>query len=186
MRSNSRSSTLVLLPASHALPSATVEESGAFRRGRFQEDAVPAVSAAIPYPEGSPNRAKRLDVATGKGKAYKLAIQYGIKVAWVIDTLFDPVLATKQGKQLANMTRWFTPAEALTMATSANADLLALSGPRNLYPGMHGVVQEGALADLLLVDGNPLQDLTLVADPERNLLVIMKGGQIHKQAPALT
>ena len=141
---------------------------------------------AIPYPEGSPNRAKQLDVAAGTDRAYELAIQYGIKLAWGTDTLFDPVLAAKQGKQLAKMTRWFTPTEALAMATSANAELLALSGPRNPYPGLLGVVREGALADLLLVDGNPLEDLTLVADPEQNLLLIMKDGRIYKQAPALT
>jgi imidazolonepropionase-like amidohydrolase len=102
------------------------------------------------------------------------------------DTLFDSALATKQGKQLAKMPRWFTPAEALGMATSANAELLALSGSRNPYPGTLGVIQEGALADLLLVDGNPLEDLTLVADPEQNLLLIMKDGRIYKQAPSLT
>ena len=64
------------------------------------------------------------------------------------------------------MTRWFTPAEVLRMATSANAELFALSGERNPYPGSLGVVEEGALADLLLVDGNPLTDLSLVATPE--------------------
>ena len=141
---------------------------------------------AIPYPEGSPNRAKLLDVAAGTDKAYELAMQYGIKLAWGTDTLFDPVLATKQGKQLAKMSRWFSPAEALAMATRANAELLALSGPRNPYLGMLGVVQEGALADLLLVDGNPLEDLSLIADPEQNLLLIMKDGRIYKQAPSLT
>jgi imidazolonepropionase-like amidohydrolase len=141
---------------------------------------------AIPYPEGSPNRAKQLNVAAGTDRAYELAIQYGIKLAWGTDTLFDPVLAAKQGKQLAKMTRWFTSTEALAMATSANAELQALSGPRNPYPGLLGVVREGALADLLLVDGNPLEELTLVADPEQNLLLIMKDGRIYKQAPALT
>jgi len=141
---------------------------------------------AIPYPEGSPNRIKQLDVAAGTDTAYELAIQYGLKLAWGTDTLFDPVLTAKQGKQLAKMTRWFTPAEALAMATSANAELLALSGPRNPYPGTLGVIKEGALADLLLVDGNPLQELSLVADPERNFLVIMKDGRIYKQAPSLS
>jgi imidazolonepropionase-like amidohydrolase len=141
---------------------------------------------AIPYPEGSPSRAKQLEVAAGTDRAYELAIQHGLKLAWGTDTLFDPVLASKQGQQLAKMTRWFTPAEALIMATSANAELLALSGPRNPYPGTLGVIQEGALADLLLVDGNPLQNLDLVADPERNFVVIMKDGRIHKQAPSLS
>jgi imidazolonepropionase-like amidohydrolase len=41
-------------------------------------------------------------------------------------------------------------------------------------------VQEGALADLLLVDGDPLANIKLVDDPARNFLVIMKDGQIYK------
>ena len=77
------------------------------------------------------------------------------------------------------------------MATANNGELLALSGFINPYPGKLGVVEEGALADLLLVDGNPLENLDLVADPERNFLVIMKDGRIYKNAlaksqPALT
>jgi len=44
------------------------------------------------------------------------------------------------------------------------------------------VVEAGALADLLLVDGNPLENIRLVADPERNFLVIMKNGRIYKNA----
>ena len=78
--------------------------------------------------------------------------------------------------------RWYTPAEALVMATSTNAELLALSGKRNPYPGKLGVVEQGALADLLLVDGNPLENLNLVADADKNFLVIMKDGAIYKNA----
>jgi imidazolonepropionase-like amidohydrolase len=66
------------------------------------------------------------------------------------------------------------------MATGDNAQLLALSGKRNPYPGKLGVVEEGALADLLLVDGNPLENLNLIADPARNFVVIMKDGKVHK------
>jgi imidazolonepropionase-like amidohydrolase len=80
------------------------------------------------------------------------------------------------------MTRWFTPVEVLQMATSRNAELLALSGKRTPYAGALGVIEEGALADLLLVDGNPLEQLALLADPEKNLLVIMKDGRIYKDA----
>ena len=85
---------------------------------------------------------------------------------------------------LASLTRWFTPAEALIMATSTNGELLALSGLRNPYPGKLGVVEAGALADLLLVDGNPLENLGLVADPAKNFLVIMKDGKIYKNTVA--
>jgi imidazolonepropionase-like amidohydrolase len=72
--------------------------------------------------------------------------------------------------------------EALKLVTHDNAQLLALAGPRNPYPGKLGVVQEGALADLLLVDGNPLETLDLVGDPERNFVVIMKDGKVHKNS----
>jgi imidazolonepropionase-like amidohydrolase len=50
------------------------------------------------------------------------------------------------------------------MAASTNAELLKLSGPRDPYPSRLGVVEQGALADLLLVDGNPLTDIWLIAD----------------------
>ena len=94
--------------------------------------------------------------------------------------LFSRALAQQQGAILASLARWYTPAEALVMATSTNAELLALSGKRNPYPGKLGVVEEGALADLLLVDGNPLENINLVADPAKNFLVIMKDGAIYK------
>ena len=67
------------------------------------------------------------------------------------------------------------------MATADNGELMALSGFINPYPGKLGVVEEGALADLLLVDGNPLENIKLIADPDKNFLVIMKGGTIYKK-----
>ena len=68
------------------------------------------------------------------------------------------------------------------MATGTNAQLLALSGKRNPYPGKLGVVEEGALADLLLLDGDPIANIELIEDPEKNLLIIMKDGSIYKNA----
>ena len=78
--------------------------------------------------------------------------------------------------------RWYTPAEVLKMATADNAELLALSGKRNPYPGKLGVVEEGALADLLLVDGDPIANIKLIEDPAKNFVVIMKDGKIYKNA----
>ena len=78
------------------------------------------------------------------------------------DTLFDAAVAATQ---LANRVRWYAPAEVLKMATADNAELLALSGARSPYPGKLGVVEEGALADLLLVGGNSLENIMLVAAP---------------------
>jgi len=135
---------------------------------------------AAPFPEGSDNRAKQLEMHRGTDTAYALAKKHKIKTAWGTDVLFDAKLAARQGAQLAKMLRWYSAAEVLSMATSTNAELLALSGPRNPYPGALGVVQEGALADLLLVDGNPIADLKLIEDPAKHLLMIMKDGKIYK------
>src|SRR5277367_2275525 len=121
-------------------------------------------------------------MSAGTDTAYKLAKKYKVKTAWGTDTLFDAKLATRQGAQLAKMVRWYTPSEVLKMATADNAELLALSGPRNPYPGKLGVVEEGAMADLLLVDGNPLTDIELIANPAKNFLIIMKDGRIYKNS----
>jgi len=124
---------------------------------------------------------KWIQVTDGTDKVYKLAKKYKVKVAFGTDLLFDPTLGPKQGKFLAKLKRWFTPYEALKIATSTNAELLAMCGPRNPYKaGELGVVKEGAYADLLLVDGNPLENLDLVADPDKNFVVIMKDGVIYK------
>jgi len=116
----------------------------------------------------------KLDTAIAATKKYK------VKTAFGTDLLFDPELAKKQGKFLAKLGKWYTPYEALKMATSGNAELLKLSGPRDPYPGELGVIKEGALADLILVEGNPLENLDLVADPDKNFRVIMKDGKIYK------
>lgn len=126
------------------------------------------------------NQARMKLVVAGTDRVYTLAKKYKIKTAFGTDVLFSKALATKQGQMLVDLTRWYTPAEALIMATSVNAELLALSGLRNPYPGKLGVVEEGAFADILLVDGNPLENIALVAEPDKNFLVIMKDGRIYK------
>jgi imidazolonepropionase-like amidohydrolase len=132
------------------------------------------------FPPGSEQRAKFQEVLVGTDTAYRLARKHGIKIAFGTDILFSPGYASGQNRQLLLLTKWFTPAEILVMATSTNAGLLALCGKRNPYPGKLGVIEEGAYADLLLVNGNPLENLDLVADPEKNFTVIMKDGVIHK------
>jgi imidazolonepropionase-like amidohydrolase len=83
--------------------------------------------------------------------------------------------------------------EVLKQMTSIAGEMLELSGPRNPYrAGKQGVVEEGAYADLLLVDGNPLDDISVIggatawfdADPEwkpiETIDLIMKDGVIYK------
>jgi imidazolonepropionase-like amidohydrolase len=141
----------------------------------FQDD-----EDAAPFPEGSDARKKYLEMVNGTENAYKLAKKYNIKLAFGTDILFDPKLAKRQGAQLAKMVKWFTPFEVLKMATSDNASLLEMSGPRNPYKRKLGGIEEGAFADLILVDGNPLENINLVANPEKNFVLIMKNGEVVK------
>jgi imidazolonepropionase-like amidohydrolase len=137
---------------------------------------------AFPFPADSPNRARQLEMFEGTDNAYALAKKYKLKTTFSTDILFSKELAARQNAQLVKLKRWYTPAELLSMATGANGELLRLSGPRNPYPGKLGVVEEGALADLLVVDGDPIANLELIEDPAKNFVVIMKDGKIYKNS----
>ena len=132
------------------------------------------------FPPGSFEREKAMEVFAGTDATFRLAKKYKIKTAWGTDILFSPQLAPRHGELLTKLVQWYTPAETLAMATGTNAQLLALSGKRNPYPGKLGVVEEGALADLLLVDGDPIANIKLIEDPAKNFVLIMKDGKIYK------
>lgn len=125
-------------------------------------------------------RAKRKDIIEGNARIWPLAKKYGVKLAWGTDLLFEPELNAEQNCLILALKQWFTPAEILRLVTYNNAQLLALSGPRAPYQGKLGVVEVGALADLLLVDGDPLANIDLLADPQKHFTIIMKDGVIHK------
>ena len=93
---------------------------------------------------------------------------------------FSRELAARQGVMLTHLKRWYDNIDILRMATSVNGELLALSGPRNPYPGRLGVVEEGALADLIVVNGDPIADIALLEKPDTSLAMIMKGGRVYK------
>lgn len=132
-------------------------------------------------PDMSPLRVeKRKQVIEGQPKVWSKAKELGIKLAWGTDFLFEPNLNHQQNEFILLMTQWFTPAEILKIITYDNAQLLKLSGLRSPYKGELGIVKEGALADLILVNGDPLKDLSLIANPDKNFLVIMKDGKIYK------
>jgi imidazolonepropionase-like amidohydrolase len=136
-------------------------------------------------PDMAPLRAeKRKPVIEGQPRVWETAKRLGVNLAWGTDFLFEPALNASQNANLLELRQWFTPAEILKIATHDNARLLALSGLRSPYQGRLGVVQPGALADLILVNGNPIANLELIADPDRNFAVIMKDGRIYKGAPA--
>ena len=136
-----------------------------------------------PAPPTAPEstRLKKAQVVDGTNDAYVWAKKYGVKLAWGTDFLFDPRQNSKQASNILKLKQWFTPAEILKMVTHDNAQLLALSGPRNPYQaGRLGLVEAGAYADLLLVDGDPLVNIDIIGDPAKNFVVIMKDGKVYK------
>lgn len=125
-------------------------------------------------------RKKRAGIIEGNARVWPMAKKYGVKLAWGTDLLFEPELNAQQNSLILALRQWFTPAEILKMVTYDNAQLLALSGPRAPYEGKLGIVENGALADLILVNGDPLTNLDLIAEPAKNFSVIMKDGVIYK------
>lgn len=130
------------------------------------------------------SRINLLQVIAGTNTVYGLAKEHKIKTAFGTDLLFSSKLTERQGLMLTHLTRWYDNGDILKTATSVNGELLAMSGPRNPYKGKLGVIEETALADLLVVDGNPIEQIALLANPDKNLVVIMKDGTIHKNALA--
>ncbi len=127
-------------------------------------------------------RQKKHLVVEGTANAFTWAKKYKVKLAFGTDLMFDSKQMTKQNTDMLKLREWFSPAEVLKLMTHDNAELLALSGPRNPYPGKLGVIEVGALADMILVAGDPIANLELVADPVKNFVVIMKDGKIYKNA----
>jgi imidazolonepropionase-like amidohydrolase len=69
---------------------------------------------------------------------------------------------------------------AFAQATLINGELLRLTGPLNPYAeGPIGVIEPGAYADMILVDGNPIEDLAVLTDTSR-IDLVMKDGQVYK------
>ena len=105
----------------------------------------------------------------------KLKLTYGTDLFFVSEEMF-----AEQVKMMERLLPWYKPVEILRMATSAAGELFKLSGMRNPYPdGELGVIKEGAYAYLLLVEGNPLENLSAVTE-QNNLKLIMKDGKIFK------
>ncbi|MGY6550211.1 MAG: amidohydrolase family protein [Roseinatronobacter sp.] len=131
------------------------------------------------HPEPAAQAAQKR-IGHGTETAYELAQRFDIPMVWGTDILFSPRNLPGQGRQLAKLARLMDPFTLLASATGRAGDLLEMSRARRGLPGRLGVIAEGAMADLLVVDGDPATGLDFLADPDRNLRIIMKDGHIHK------
>ena len=138
------------------------------------------LSYAWPTPE---TKAKGARIIAGMENEVMLAKKHKVKIGFGTDA-FGPTNEAfeMQSLEFKARAKYFTPVEILKQATSVNAAIVAMSGPMmNPYrEGPLGVIKAGAYADLLIVDGNPLENILLLGDPEKNLRVIMKDGKIYK------
>jgi imidazolonepropionase-like amidohydrolase len=131
--------------------------------------------------KGTVSEPKFNAVKKGAERAFKLAKKYGLKIAWGTDTFGTLEFQAAQSEEFVSRSKYFSPYEIMMQVTSLNAELVGLSGKRNPYQaGALGVIQKDAYADLLIVKGNPLEDITLLAHPQQNLQLIMKDGKIYK------
>jgi imidazolonepropionase-like amidohydrolase len=127
--------------------------------------------------------AKYVQVVDGWKKTAELVKKYNVKMGFGTDLVFAPDTNGQQADFLARFSKWFSNIEMLRMITSNNAEILALSGARNPYQaGALGVIKEGAYADIILVDGNPMDNVAVLGSNGRNIPLVMKDGKIFKNS----
>jgi len=134
---------------------------------------------ANPKPLESQRQQQQM-IAEGTRRAYEWADKHGVLTGFGTDILFNPAGLPRHGAQLAKLTQFHAPLDALRHATGAAGDILAMSGARAPYAGAVGVIGEGAMADLLVIDGEPEESLDFLIEPETSLRAIMKGGTFER------
>ena len=120
----------------------------------------------------------KLDVVLkGQENLIKLIKKYDITTGFATDLISGmyPMLT----REFTERAMYWTPAEVLAQATSESAKVIRMAGILNRH-GNFGEIREGWVADLLLIEGEPLEDISVLRSPEKNLALIMKGGEIMK------
>ena len=138
-----------------------------------------AKQIADSYPKGDVRQVKAQQAFDNTGKVMKWAKQYGVTMAWGTDFLHDLETRDTQLQDLTSRKRWFSSAEIMIQATGNGGKTVGLSGKRNPY-GKLGVIEAGAMADVLIYSKNPLEDVAIIEDYENNLDLIIKDGRFYK------
>jgi imidazolonepropionase-like amidohydrolase len=124
------------------------------------------------------NRAKMQQVLAGQDRLMGYVKKYGLKTGFGTDLVFG--MYDRLGKEFTARADYFTPAEILRQATSESAEILRMAGKLDRYDRF-GEIREGWLADLLLIEGDPFEDISILERPDDSLAMIMKDGVFHKR-----
>lgn len=142
-----------------------------------------SVYTFIPAGFNEGQAAKHRQAYAGIDQMFKTAKKIGFdKIVFGSDIISSPEAIDKINGEFTFRAQWFSPIEIMRQATSKGGELLALSNVMNPYPGKLGVIEQGAYADLLLINGNPLEDVSVMTDHEANFDLIMKDGVIFKNS----
>jgi imidazolonepropionase-like amidohydrolase len=123
------------------------------------------------------NREKALLVSAGQENLIRLIKKYNITTGFSTDFIFGQYQGL--AREFTERGLFWSPVEVLRQATSESAKVIRMAGKLNRY-GNFGEIREGWIADLLIVDGELLEDLSILGDPGNNLKVIMKDGELIK------
>ena len=131
------------------------------------------------YPADDVRHIKAQQALDNTGQVLEWVKQYDVHQAWGTDLLNDLEQRKLQLQDLTLRTKWFTSAELMVQATGNGGETVALTGKRNPY-GKLGVIEKGAMADILIYNANPLEDISIIEDYDNNLVLIMKDGEVVK------
>lgn len=127
------------------------------------------------------NLKKARTMLAGYDIVMALAKKHGLKIAFGTDAAGSSDMFASQLLEFEARSKFFTPREMLIQATFNAGELLALANSRNPYVDAPlGVVQANGWADILIYDGNPLDDIGLVMNPDAHLKVVIKNGVVYK------
>tara|TARA_B100000446_G_scaffold180218_1_gene196093 strand:+ start:2057 stop:3424 length:1368 start_codon:yes stop_codon:yes gene_type:complete len=128
---------------------------------------------------------KYLQVYDAYPNAMKAAVKEGVTLVFGTDILATPTttiaMDDSANQEFLHLVKYMSNADALITATGNARKLISEMGPNNPYPlGPTGVIEVGAYADMLLIDGNPLEDINVMITPDETFDIIMKDGVIYK------
>jgi len=123
---------------------------------------------------------KGLQVHKGADQMFKWAAKHELEMFAGSD-MFTYDLIPQATQNLVTLERWFTPLQVLKMGTSNAGKWLMKTGPKNPWKEAQlGTLLEGSYADVILVNGNPLEGVSVLADYDNNIPFVMGNGRIYK------